>query len=76
MPDGGCTTAAPTEWLQGLFDTVCPVGYLHEYGQVFEAYEWFAIDRILPYSGGRLEQPFLIMQYINLIRSVVDGKRN
>ena len=74
MPDGGCSTAAPTEWLANMFDTTCPVVYLHEYGQIFDAYEWFTIDRILPYAGGRLEQPFLIMQYLTLIRSVVDGR--
>lgn len=74
MPQGGCAEDRPIEWIQGLFDYVCPVVYLHEYHQVFEAYEWFNKERILPYSGGFLEQPFLIMEYITLIRSVVSGR--
>lgn len=74
MPSGGCVADHPTEWLQGLFDYVCPVVYLHEYHQVFEAFEWLERDRILPYAGGFLEQPFLIMEYITLIRKVVNGR--
>jgi hypothetical protein len=75
MPEGGCQTATPTEWIDNIFDYVCPVVYLHEYHQVFEAFEWFTIDKVLPYGGGRLEQPFLIMEYITLIRSVVNGRK-
>jgi hypothetical protein len=73
MPERGCVADHPTEWIQGLFDCVCPVVYLHEYHQVFEAFEWLERDRILPYSGGFLEQPFLIMEYITPIRKVVNG---
>ena len=76
MPSGGCVEDEPWEKIEGIVDHTCPVVYLHEYHQVFEAYQWFANDRILPYSGGRLEQPYLIMQYIDLIRSVVGGKCN
>ena len=76
MPSGGCIESQPWEKIEGIIDYACPVVYLHEYHQVFEAYQWFVNDRILPYSGGRLEQPYLIMQYIDLIRSVVGGKCN
>ena len=76
MPEGGCSEPAPIEWISGLFDYVCPVVYLHEYHQIFEAYQWYTQEKILPYGGGFLEQPFLIMQYINLIRSVAGGRKS
>ena len=74
MPPGGCVSDNPTEWIQGQIDEVCPVVYLHEYHQIFEAFEWLDKDRILPYDGGFLEQPYLIMEYINLIRKVLSGR--
>ena len=74
MPQGGCVEPVPTEWIQGQFDPVCPVVHLHKYHQVFETYEWIERDRILPYAGGSLEQPFLIMEYITLIRKVLHGR--
>ncbi len=76
MPSGGCIEQAPWEKIEGIIDYACPVVYLHEYHQVFDAYEWFVNERILPYGGGRLEQPYLIMEYLTLIRSIVGGKCN
>ena len=76
MPSGGCVESEPWEKIEGIIDTSCPVMYLQEYHQVFEAYDWFVTERILPYGGGIIEQPYLIMQYIKLIRSVAGGKRN
>ncbi len=76
MPSGGCIEPEPWEKIEGIIDYACPVVYLYEYHQVFEAYDWFVTERILPYGGGIIEQPYLIMEYIKLIRSIVGGKRN
>jgi hypothetical protein len=76
MPSGGCIESSPWEKIDGIIDRACPVVYLHEYYQIFEAYTWFVNDRVLPYGGGRLEQPYLIMEYLNLIRSIVGGRKD
>ena len=75
MPDGGCIESTPWEKIEGIIDYACPVVHLHEYIQLFEVYEWIQ-DRILPYEGGVLQQPTLLMEYINLIRSVVNGRKD
>ena len=76
MPENGSYQEAPWEKIEGFIDHYCPVYYFHEYYQVIEAYDWFITERILPYGGGIIEQPYLIMEYIKLIRSVAGGKRN
>jgi hypothetical protein len=76
MPLDGCYNERPWEKIEGIIDNYCPVYYYHEYYQLIEAYDWFINERILPYGGGIIEQPYLIMQYLKLIRSVVGVKRN
>jgi hypothetical protein len=76
MPSGGCIEKDPWEKIEGIIDEACPVVYLREYHQVFEAYEWLVFERQLPYEGGILQQPFLIMEYLNLIRSIAGGRKN
>jgi hypothetical protein len=76
MPENGCYQDALWEKIEGFIDYYCPVYYLYEYRQIFEAYDWYVTQKDLPYGGGYLNQPYLIMQYFKLIRSVVSVKHN
>ena len=71
MPLDGCYNEKEWEKIEGIYANHCPVYYLNEYSQVFEVYEWLTHERILPYEGGLLQQPYLLMQYIRFIRSLL-----
>jgi hypothetical protein len=76
MPSGGCVEKDPWEKIEGIIDEACPVVYLQEYYQVFKTFQYYSEKSLFPYEGGYLQQPYLIMEYLNLIEAIVDGKRN
>jgi hypothetical protein len=68
MPEKGCF--GDDEWLEGEVTDRCPVMYIHEYADIFEAYTWMEKGH-LPYKGGLYEQPALLLECVSVIEQEV-----
>jgi len=66
MPKGGCF--GENEWIYGEITDRCPVMYIHEFTDVFLAFNHYQ-QGYLPHSGGWADQPALLMHYMSIVTS-------
>jgi len=76
MPEGGCH--GTNEWVDGFETDHCPVMTVNEAGELFLAYTW-AERGFLPSAGGWADQPYALMEGINIVYQEVaheEARRN
>lgn len=72
MPTGGCH--GDNEWVSGIVTPTCPVKWLIERGELFQAFQWIE-KGIMPYAGGYMEQPAALMEAISIITPIIENYR-
>lgn len=69
MPAGGCKSEFEIDWnLNGVESKECPVTFIDEnINLVFKVFNDYSFKNNMPYSGGVLEQPCLLMNAVDLV---------
>jgi len=72
MPQNGCHKREEFDWnLTNVSEKSCPVQFFDsDINLVFKVFNDKKDLKILPYSGGTLEQPCLLMDAVNIVEKV------
>jgi len=72
MPSGGCHKPVDFDWnVKGVSSRDCPVQLIDtRMNMLFRIFNDYEFRSVLPYDGGSLNQPCLLMDAIDVVGSV------